>query len=100
MRPFLFGLSISISFILGAVFSHTLTRPAQAQSGARSQWEYYCIEKFNDSPERLMQAFAAGGLKGWELAAAGEYMPVVVPTTGTGQYPVRPVVWCFKRPLR
>ncbi len=98
MRPFLLGLSISIAFIAGAVFAQVFGAARAARDG-RTTWEYFCVEKFNDSPEKLMEAFEAGGRKGWELAAAGEYMPVVVPTTGAQSYPVRPVVWCFKRPV-
>jgi len=97
MRPFLLGLSLSLAFIAGAVFAQVIGA-AQAARG-RQKWEYFCVEKFNDTPEKLMEAFEAGGHKGWELAAAGEYMPVVVPTTGAAEYPVRPVVWCFKRPV-
>jgi hypothetical protein len=99
MRPFLLGLSLSLAFIGGAVFAQVLGAAQAARGGARQKWEYFCVEKFNDTPEKLMEAFEAGGHKGWELAAAGEYMPVVVPTTGASEYPMRPVVWCFKRPV-
>jgi hypothetical protein len=96
MRPFLLGIAISIAFIGGAVFAQVVGA-AHAARG-RAKWEYFCVEKFNDTPDQLMAEFNAGGQKGWELAAAGEYMPVVVPTTGAQNYPVRPVIWCFKRP--
>jgi hypothetical protein len=97
LRPFLLGLSLSFAFIGGVLFAEVIGAAHAAHSG-RQRWEYFCVEKFNDTPEKLMEAFEAGGQKGWELAAAGEYMPVVVPTTGAQNYPVRPVVWCFKRP--
>jgi hypothetical protein len=97
LPPFLLGLSLVLAFIGGVVFAQ-VTGAAHAAHGGRQRWEYFCVEKLNDTPEKLMEAFAAGGQKGWELAAAGEYTPVVVPTTGAQDHPVRPVVWCFKRP--
>ncbi|OGQ79106.1 MAG: hypothetical protein A2289_03070 [Deltaproteobacteria bacterium RIFOXYA12_FULL_58_15] len=98
MRQFLLGLSLSAAFIAGAVFSQTLSSSAQAARASRMKWEYFCVEKFSETPEKLVETFTQGGLKGWELAAAGEYTPAIVPTTGEGHYPLRPVVWCFKRP--
>jgi hypothetical protein len=94
MRGFLLGLSISVAFIAGAVFSQVITSSAHAQGARRLKWEYYCVDRLRDGPEALMESFAAGGLKGWELAAAGEYAPLA----GAGDAG-RPVVWCFKRPI-
>jgi hypothetical protein len=94
MRSFLLGLSISVAFIAGALFSQAVTGLAHAQGARRVKWEYYCVEKLRGGPETLMQDFAAGGLKGWELAAAGEYAPLAGASDAG-----RPLVWCFKRPI-
>lgn len=94
MRGVIVGLSISVAFVAGAVFSQVMTSSAQAGDVRRVKWEYYCVEKLRDGPDALMESFAAGGLKGWELAAAGDYAPA----SGAGDAG-RPVVWCFKRPI-
>lgn len=94
MRGFLFGLTISAAFIAGAVFSQVLGSDALAQGARRAKWEYYCVEKLREGPEKLMESFGPGGLKGWELAAAAEYTPIAGPTDAD-----RPAVWCFKRPI-
>ena len=66
------AVAIIIVAIAGAVFSQVLTSSAHAQGARRVKWEYYCVEKLRDGPEVLMENFAAGGLKGWELAAAAD----------------------------
>ncbi len=106
MRGFLYGLAISVAFILGAVSSGRLLPQAAAgsepaagkssRSAAKAplepdapplvmpipRWEYICYRA--ELTHKLVEVANEAGEEGWEM----------VGTDGQG---AEPSVWCFKR---
>jgi hypothetical protein len=108
VRGFLLGLSISLAFIVGALSSSVLLRPAAAAAGNERpgwvpgspppakraepeppglvmpipRWEYICYRA--ELTHKLVDVANQAGEEGWEM----------VGTDGQG---TQAPVWCFKR---
>jgi hypothetical protein len=86
MRGFLFGLSISLAFIVGFVAgaSKFVLPEAKASYVVEQRWAYFCFQDGN--ADSVNYKANAAGARGWELVAAS------ADRSGTDP------IWCFRQP--
>ncbi|HEY5958726.1 MAG TPA: hypothetical protein VIV60_19330 [Polyangiaceae bacterium] len=82
----MFGLSISLAFIVGFVSgaSKFVLPEAKASFVVEQRWAYFCFQDGN--PDGVNFKANAAGARGWELVAA------------SGDKNGTDPIWCFRQP--
>ena len=90
MRGFLFGLSISVVFMVGTIAADLGMTAAAADKYSGERWEYKCTTYSESQGSLRDQRLAEAGKLGWELVSAAPL----------GQQNANPrALYCLKRPL-